>query len=112
MTPPPSISLSLSPPPPSLSAITVERAITERGYKELLDKTKEFLVKHRRGKDHDDQRPLKIDGKETHIGIKFIYPFFDSKEEISVDLFLSPNFPNHDKLLKSFQGMDANKRIM
>ena len=41
-----------------------------------------------------------------------MHPFFDSKEEISIDLFLSPNFPSHDELLKSLQGMDANKRIM
>ena len=55
---------------------------------------------------------MKIDGEETHIGIKFIYPFFDKKEEISVDLFLSPKFSSHDELLKSLQQMDASKRIM
>ena len=82
------------------------------GYKEFLDETTEFLKKRGRGKDYDNHT-LKISGKDVHIGIKFVYPFSGNKEEISIDLFLSPNFSKHDELLTSLQQIDdAKKRRM
>ena len=82
------------------------------GYEDFLDKTTEFLKKRGRGKDYDNHT-LKINGEKVHNGIKFVYPFFESKEEISIDLFLSPNFPRHDELLTSLQQIDdAKKRRM
>ena len=89
----------------------MDSAVKDGGYKELLVKITDFLKKCGRGRDYEDH-PLKIKGKQANIGIKFIYPFHADKEEISVDLFLSPNFSSHEDLLTQLQAIDATKRRM
>ena len=105
------LSLFLTPLLYICSALTVDGAIKDRGYKELLDKITEFLKKRGRGRDYKDH-PLKINGEQASIGIKFIYPFCDNREEISVDLFLSPNFSSNEDLLTQLQQIDDKYWIM
>ena len=77
--------------------------VVSDGCWEWLDKTTKFL------KTSTDGR---CSGYDTHmlkdvvVGIKFKYSFYESKEEISVDLFLSPNFSSLEKLLEFLQGLD------
>ena len=86
--------------------------VVRDGCKEWLDKTTEFLKTHADGRCSDyDTHNIKINHEEVVVGIKFIYSFFESKEKISVDLFLSPNFSSHNKLLKFLRDLDKEKRM-
>lgn len=86
--------------------------VVSDGCGEWLDKTTEFLKTHTDGRCSDyDTHKIKINHEEVVVGIKFIYSFHKSKEEISVDLFLSPNFSSLNELLEFLQGLDKKKRM-
>lgn len=82
------------------------------GYKDLLDKTQKFLEKQGRGRDYK-HHCIPVNGESVHLGIKFIYPFFDNDEKIGIDLFLSPKFSKQSQLLSGLQEIkDIEKREM
>lgn len=95
----------------TISALTPDGAVKEKGYEELLDKITEFIRKRGRGKDYDTHK-ITINREDIHIGIKFIYPFRGGQDEISVDLFLSPNFSDPDEFLTSLRQIEEKQRRM
>ena len=82
--------------------------VVRDGCGEWLAKTTDFLKTHTDGRCSDFDIHL---FKDIVVGIRFIYSFNESKEEISVDLFLSPNFSSLDELLKFLRDRDKQKRI-
>lgn len=89
----------------------MDSVVQDGGYRDVLDKTTEFLKKHCRGTHYDTHR-IFINNNEEVVGISFNYPLLENKdEEIGVDLFLSPMFSDHNHLLKELQGItDVKKR--
>ncbi len=95
--------------------LTVRKMVEDwQKHKELIDKTEEFLEKHRPGRCKVIKlHRVPIGDQLIILGIQFTYSsIFEESETIDVDLFLMPKFANQEELLTSLRTLPEEQRTL
>ena len=91
------------------SGLTVEDILSAEYRKETFEQIKLFLSEHSDGSQYKYHEPF-VKNKKVVMGIRFIHPLPEN-ETITVDLSLSPRFPNHRDLLRHIQANKKEKKL-